>query len=156
MEILSFKVSGKLAHFRKYFANNTAFSFSIPPRTTLIGIVAGYMGWPKNSYYEKLSSENVNFGVRVLNPIKKGFQKLNYLKIDNVGDFRGKQGRIQTPFEIISPLNLHNDEVAYQVFLKPKESGKSTFIQLTEHLLYKEPVYATTLGPANFTAKISD
>ena len=66
MEVLCFKISGKLAHFRKYYANNTAFSFTIPPRTTLMGIVAAAMGLERDSYYELLSSENIHFGVRVL------------------------------------------------------------------------------------------
>jgi len=35
MEILSFDIVGKFAHFKKYYANNTALSFSIPPRTTI-------------------------------------------------------------------------------------------------------------------------
>ncbi|MCX6166236.1 MAG: CRISPR-associated protein Cas5, partial [Ignavibacteriae bacterium] len=110
MEILCFKIHGKLAHFRKYYANNTAFSFSIPPRTSLMGIVAAAMGLQKNSYYEDLASEKIHFGIRVLSPLKKSFHRLNLLSIKSIGDmakkwssdFRGEEGRIQTPFEVVS------------------------------------------------------
>ncbi len=156
MEILSFIVSGKIAHFRKYYANNTAFSFSIPPRTTLIGLIAGIMGWAKDSYYERLSSEHIQIGIRTLYPVKKSFQRLNYLKVDNTSDFRGRQGRTQIPFEVVTPLDIRNGEVAYQVFIKASESGELTFQELKNHLLYKEPVYATSLGAANFTAQIKE
>jgi CRISPR-associated protein Cas5h len=81
MEILTFTIKGKLAHFRKYYANNTAFSFTIPPRTTLMGIVAAAMGLPKDSYYEDFSSEKIKFGIRVLSPLKKSFHRLNFLSI---------------------------------------------------------------------------
>lgn len=164
MEILSFKISGKMAHFRKYYANNTAFSFSIPPRTTLMGIVAAAMGWPKDSYYEDLASENIQFGIRILNPLKKSFHRLNFLSIKSSGDmaknwssdFRGEGGRIQTPFEVVTAWDLAKGDVAYQVFLKASEKGKSVYESIKTHLLEKEPVYNITLGTANFTARLAD
>lgn len=164
MEILCFKIKGKLAHFRKYYANNTAFSFSIPPRTTLMGITAAMMGWKRDAYYEKLSSENLQFGIRVLSPLKKTFQRLNFLSIKSTGDisksldsdFRGQGGRIQTPFEIVSGLNIAKDEVAYQVFLKSTEKGKAIFDEIKSHLLNSKPVFNLSLGAANFTASIFD
>jgi CRISPR-associated protein Cas5h len=164
MELLSFKVKGKFAHFRKYYANNTAFSFSIPPRTTLMGITAAAMGWQKDSYYEQLSSDHIRFGLRVLTPLKKSFQRLNFLSIKSTGDisksfdsdFRGKRGRIQTPFEVVSAQNIAEGEVAYQVFLTPRESGKKIFSAIKRQILHGEPVYNLSLGPANFQASIYD
>lgn len=164
MEILSFKISGKMAHFRKYYANNTAFSFSIPPRTALMGIVAAAMGWPKDSYYEDLGSENIQFGIRVLNPLKKSFHRLNFLSIKSTGDmaknwssdFRGEGGRIQTPFEVVSAWDLTKGDVSYQVFIKASDNKKSVYESIKIHLLEKEPVYNITLGTANFTARLSN
>src|SRR5699024_6959678 len=145
MERLSFTISGKMAHFRKYYANNTAFSFSIPPRTTLMGMVAAAMGWPKDSYYEKLSSENINFAVRVLNPLKKSFHRLNLLKVNSVSDLRGRKGRIQTPFEIISPWDLKKGNVAYQVFITSEKGESETFQQIKTKLLRGNPIYNLSL-----------
>ncbi|HEA30565.1 MAG TPA: CRISPR-associated protein Cas5 [Leeuwenhoekiella sp.] len=164
MEILSFKISGKMAHFKKYYANNTAFSFSIPPRTTLMGMVAAAMGWPKDSYYEDLASENIQFAIRVLNPLKKSFHRLNLLSIKSTGDmaknwssdFRGEGGRIQTPFEIVSAWDIAKGDVAYQVFIKASDQGKEVYQTIKTHFLRKEPVYNMTLGTANFTARLSD
>ena len=164
MEILSFTITGKLAHFRKFYANNTALSFSIPPRTTLMGLVAGVMGWPKDSYYEKLSSEHFRFGVRVLTPIKKSFQRLNYLSIKKTGDisksldsdFRGRGGRIQTPFEIVSGLNLTKDDVAYQVFLCPENIEDPVYTEIKESFIHQKPIFNLSLGPANFQASLQN
>ncbi len=164
MKILSFKIKGKLAHFRKYYANNTAFSFSIPPRTTLMGMVAAAMGWPRDSYYEQLSSRHIHFGIRVLTPLKKSFQRLNFLSIKSTGDiskslnsdFRGKRGRIQTPFEVVSAHDITKAEVEYQVFIAPSESGEETFAKIKERLLNEGPIFNLTLGPANFQAAIYD
>jgi CRISPR-associated protein Cas5h len=164
MEILSFKISGKMAHFRKYYANNTAFSFSIPPRTTLMGMVAAAMGLPKDSYYEDLASENIQFAIRVLHPLKKSFHRLNFLSIKSTGDmaknwssdFRGEGGRIQTPFEVVSAWDIVKGDVAYQVFVKASDQGKSVYETIKAHFLEKEPIFNITLGTANFTAGLSD
>ncbi|MDT0644221.1 CRISPR-associated protein Cas5 [Zunongwangia sp. F363] len=163
MEILSFKINGKMGHFRKYYANNTAFSFSIPPRTTIMGIVAAAMGWSRDSYYEDLASENIQIGIRVLNPLKKSFHRLNFLSIKSTGDmaknwssdFRGEGGRIQTPFEVITAWDLSKADVAYQVFVKATDKGKTVFESIKSHFLEQEPVYNITLGTANFTARLS-
>lgn len=164
MEILSFKLKGKFAHFRKYYANNTAFSFTIPPRTTLMGVTAAVMGWGKDSYYERLSSEHIHFGLRVLSPLKKHFQRLNFLSIKSTGDiaksldsdFRGKRGRIQTPFEVVSAHDITQGEVRYQIFITAVDSGKDTFEEIKGRFLNKGSVYNTSLGPANFQATIYD
>lgn len=181
MEILSFTVTGKLAHFRKYYANNTALSFSIPPRTTLMGIVASVMGWEKDSYYELLSAKNIRFGVRTLTPLKKSFHRVNFLRIKSEKGFyldtknqmeivnstnyfngkysrdvavSGQTGPVQTPLEIVSGLNLTKDEVAYQVFLQPIENNNPAFEEIKKHFLKNNPVYNLSLGPANFQASL--
>lgn len=164
MEILSFKISGKIAHFRKYYANNTAFSFSIPPRTTLMGIVAAAMGLPKDSYYEDLASENIRFGIRVLSPLKKSFHRLNFLSVKSIGDvakhwssdLRGENGRIQTPFEVVTGWEIARNEVVYQIFISSSDMGKESFEKIKNHFLYQEPVYNISLGIANFNARISE
>jgi CRISPR-associated protein Cas5h len=164
MEILSFKIKGKLAHFRKYYANNTAFSFTIPPRTALMGIIAATMGKQKDTYYEEFASENLKLGIRVLSPLKKGFHRLNFLSLKSTGDmakkwssdFRGEGGRIQTPFEVVSGWNIGKDDVVFQVFVTNNESGNEVFDSIKNHFLYKEPVYNLSFGTANFNASISE
>jgi len=164
MEILCFKISGKFAHFRKYYANNTAFSFTIPPRTSLMGMVAAVLGLERDSYYERFASENIRFGVRVLSPLKKSFHRLNLLSIKSLGDmskkfssdFRGEGGRIQTPFEVVTGLDISTDMIVYQVFIAANENGETEFDAIKEGFLKKEPVFNISLGTANFTASISD
>lgn len=164
MEILSFKIKGKLAHFRKYYANNTAFSFTIPPRTTLMGIVAATLGWPKDSYYEDLASDKIRFGIRVLQPLKKSFHRLNLLSIKSIGDlsrnwssdFRGEGGRIQTPFEVVSAWDIGKGEVEYQVFISSQPGNETVFKEIKHHFLEKEPFFNISLGTANFSAQLFD
>lgn len=152
MEILTFDVCGKLAHFRKYYANNTAMSFSIPPRTTILGMIASVLGEQKETYHEAWQSDKLRIGVRVLSPMKKTFHRLNLLSIKGLEDFSGKNGRIQTPFEVVSGLDIKTDLVRYRVYLSCFEDGKTAFEKIKVAFLNRQQVYALTLGTANFTA----
>lgn len=156
MEILSFDISGKFAHFRKFFANNTALSYSIPPRTTIIGILAGIIGYEKEQYHEALSTDNLLHGIRVMAPLKKTFQRLNFLSIKGPNDFRGRGGRIQTPFEVVSGPDIRKDEVSYRIYLTPGNNGNGAFNAIKQQLLEDAPVFNPTLGTANFHARISN
>ncbi|MEA3452385.1 MAG: CRISPR-associated protein Cas5 [Bacteroidota bacterium] len=156
MEILSFDIIGKFAHFRKYYANNTAMSFSLPPRTTIIGIIAGALGLPKDSYYEDFKSENIRIGINILTQIKKSFHRVNLLKIKGVSDFRGREQHIQTPFEVVSGINPAKDEVKYRIFVSANEKGTDLFKKMKKIFLDKKFIYSATLGTANFLAHIEN
>jgi len=156
MEILQLDVGGKLAHFRKYYANNTAMSFSIPPRTTVMGMLAVILGRERDSYYEELASERIRISVRVLRPLKKTFHRLNFLSIKTKSDFDGSGGRIQTPFEIVSGFDISKDMVVYRLYISCSENGSDTFNDLKEKISQKQQLFALTLGTANFTASLLD
>lgn len=156
MEILQLDVGGKLAHFRKYYANNTAMSFSIPPRTTMMGMLASILGRERDSYYEELASERIRISVRVMSPLKKTFHRLNFLSIKSKSDFDGSGGRIQTPFEVVSGYDISKDLVVYRLYVSCSEDGKGTFDELKEKIIQKQQRFALTLGTANFMASLLD
>lgn len=164
MEIIQFDISGKFAHFRKYYANNTALTYSLPPRTTVMGILAAILGRSRDSYYEEFSSDKILIGIAIKTPIKKNFHRLNFLSIKSLGDFkksfesdfRGMAGNsIQTPFEVVTGLDLQKDDVCYRIFVACHTTGKETFQALKGALLDSNQVFAVTLGTANFNAFIN-
>ena len=71
-------------------------------------------------------------------------------------DFRGEKGPIQTPFEVVTGMNISKDEVSYQVFIAPTDNGIAEFEAIKDAFLNKEPVFNITLGTANFSASITD
>lgn len=163
MEILSFDVCGKLAHFRKYYANNTAFTYSIPPRTTVMGMLAAILGYERDQYYEKLASRHLRVGVRVLQPVKKTFHRLNFLSIksrgdalEGTGDFTGAGGHIQTPFEVISAHHIGQDWIKYRIFVASGNEDNGEFAQIKAALLQGRQYFNLVLGAASFSAWIDD
>jgi CRISPR-associated protein Cas5h len=170
MEIIQFDLVGKMAHFRKYYANNTAMSFSIPPRTTLMGMLAAILGLPKDEYYEALASDKIRIGIALRSPIKKSFHRLNLLSIKSIGnlksdfekerpfnsDFRGTGGRIQTPFEVITGNSLQQDDICYRVFVSSYFEGDDNFIKLKNNVLNGKIHYSLSFGIANFSTYIQN
>ncbi|WPR77956.1 CRISPR-associated protein Cas5 [Algoriphagus sp. NG3] len=154
MEVLSLDIEGKFAHFRKFHGNNTAMSYSIPPRTTIIGILAAIMGEPKDSYYVSFRHENLKIGIRVLSDLKKSFHRLNYLKITGSGDFGGKNGRIQTPFEVVTGHDLKSGMVTYRIYISAGLDD-TVYQFLKKSLTNSERRFNISLGVAGFSAFIS-
>jgi len=155
MDILTFEISGKFAHFRKYYANNTALSYSIPPRTALMGMIAAVMGYPKDSYYERLASEHIRLGICVRSPLKKRIHRINWLKVESAADFRGQKQHTQTPFEMVSAYDVRTELVRYEVFVAAHPSGQRSFEAISEKFLSHNQVFAISLGPANLGGSIS-
>lgn len=155
MEVLSFDIEGKFAHFRKFHGNNTAMSYSLPPRTTIIGILAALLGEEKDSYYDDFKAENLKIGVRVLSDLKKSFHRLNFLMIKGSHDFRGGKGRVQTPFEVVTGNDLKKDIVKYRIYLTAGDDD-ILYQKLKKKLMSNERHFNISLGIAGFTAFLSN
>lgn len=156
MEILSFDISGKFAHFRKFYSSSTALSFSLPPRTTIIGILAAILGRDKDSYYEEFSSDKIRIGISIRSKIKKSFHRLNHLKVESIRDFRGNKLHIQTPFEVITPEKLAKEFIIYRVFVSYFGNDKSLFDEIKNAIAESKNKYTVTLGVASFFASINN
>ena len=148
MRGLTFEVSGPFAHFRKFYGTNTAMSYFLPPRTTLMGLLAARMGLAKESYHELLHSENLRIGVASTGPMRKQFHRVNNLKIKGPADFRGQQGRQQTPLELVSAAGTSRTDLSYRIFLSPGQDA-SAFDAVRRALLEPPPgAFAPCLGAA--------
>ncbi|NLL21824.1 MAG: CRISPR-associated protein Cas5 [Firmicutes bacterium] len=156
MKILSFYLKGKMAHFRRYYSNSSALTYSIPPRTTITGIIAGLLGWERDTYYELFSLQNCCIAVAPITPIKKCVHKLNLLKVESLNELNGSSGfHTQTATEFIFPFNLRNGWICYQVWFYHQDPD---IMQQLDNLLARyyniySPVYGTqgisvALGPA--------
>lgn len=154
MELVRLELAGKFAHFRKYYSNNTALSYLIPPRTTIMGMLASMLGSEKDTYYEAMAPDQLRIGVGLQSAAKKSFHRLNMLSIKGPGDFRGKGGRVQTPFEVITPADLHTGSVAYTLYISPVKAESDIFESIKTLGTNRSPHFCLSLGTANFQASL--
>ncbi|WP_236406327.1 CRISPR-associated protein Cas5 [Microaerobacter geothermalis] len=115
-------MQGKMAHFRRYYSNSSALSYSIPPRTTIIGILAGLLGYKRDSYYDLFALDQCKIAMANCSPIKKQMQKMNLLKIERPNEFNGSnEYHSQTPTELILPQNIRTGIIDYHIWVYHKD-----------------------------------
>ncbi|MEN2983774.1 MAG: type I-B CRISPR-associated protein Cas5b [Dictyoglomaceae bacterium] len=116
MRILVFDFYGKMAHFRKFYTNSSSLSYYFPPRTTIIGLIAGLLGYERDTYYELFSPEDTKITLSIRSPLRKVIQMINYVWADDVKYLNASKGQhTQVPFEIIFPQNI-KENVCYRIF----------------------------------------
>ncbi|MDF1540071.1 MAG: type I-B CRISPR-associated protein Cas5b [Candidatus Thorarchaeota archaeon] len=69
VRILAFDVNSSLAQFRKNYTTTSTLTFSIPPPSSLRGLVGSILGLRYDEIQDKL--ETAQFGVQILSEIKK-------------------------------------------------------------------------------------
>lgn len=153
MDIFSFHLKGKMAHFRRFYSNSSALTYTIPPRTTVCGIVAGLMGYERDSYYEEFSLENCNITVSLNSQIKKIMQKMNLLMIKGTNDLNGsKENHSQVPTEFLIPQNIREEEIDYKAWINFKQLNTQKQFEnllLEEKNCYRTNAISCALGLAH-------
>lgn len=142
-----FDIEGKFAHFRKIYTNSSSLSYTVPPRTTIQGIIAAVLGYERDSYYNYMDS-SLNITVRKNSPTYKMTQTLNYIKAESTGELARFKNHTQVPVEIIASKS----NVSYRVYV-----GGDTFNDmdtLIKRLKEERYVFPPTLGTAFFLADI--
>lgn len=133
-KVLIFRLCGPMAHFRKFFTNVAAMSYSFPPRTTVMGIIAAMAGLRRDSYYDLFSPEDTRIAVVVVTPVRKITQNVKYLRTtsDDVGKikkmFLGKiplgmaTTRVSREFVTADVNPVYSKDLCYEVYFTHKNS----------------------------------
>jgi len=148
MKVLIFDIKGRFAHFRKIYTNSSSLSYTLPPRTTVMGMIAAILGRERDTYYEEFNSQNMDIAVQKINPTRKIMQSLNYIKVTSPQQFSNPQDHTQIPFEII----CGEPETRYRIYLASKRAG--LYGEIKERLQSGKHVFPLYLGAAPFAGGI--
>lgn len=144
MKLLIFDVHGKYAHFRKFYTNSSSLTYSIPPRTTIIGLIAAILGYERDSYYQVFSKENCDIALKKISKNRKIMQTVNYIKADSIKLIYNPENHTQIPFEIITS----EDDIIFRIYVAHKD--ETIINNLKERIQNKKYFYAPYLGAAPF------
>jgi len=147
MKALVFSLTGMYAHFRKVNSNTSSLTYLSFPRTTAMGLIAAMLGRKKNTYYEELSSKNINISIINKSDLKKDIHILNYLLVKKNSDFNRPKNHTLIPFEILS--NKNGKELEYKFIINTKDGD--LYKELKRRLENNEFVYPLSFGKACFT-----
>jgi len=160
-KVLIFDIKGPMAHFRKYYTNSSSLSYLFPPRTVVVGLIAGLLGLPserhtkekESIYYERFGGEQCLVAVSLRSKIRRMMQKLNYnfTKTENKEISFSKHSQI--PLEILLPED--DDDITYRVyFYYENEDGEWIYSELKRRLEEQMFVFPPYMGITEFLASI--
>lgn len=142
--VIAFDLWGDYAHFRKHYTTTSPLTFSIPPRTTLCGLLAAIIGLDKTEYLNYFSDKDASIGVQLLSNVKKVTLAENLIDTKKAGKLMNQiKQRTQIRFEL-----LKNPK--YRIFVNHKNS--SIHLKLKEMLQEHKMVYTPCLGLSEFIA----
>lgn len=135
-KFLIFDIWGDYAHFKKYYTTSSPLTFSIPPRTALIGLISAIIGKSKGEYLPLMTKDKAEIAVRILNPIKK--IRITQNLIDTKDGYwkpvkRGNlTGRTQIRFEYLKEPKFriyfqHSDGNIYNLLKINLENHRSVY-----------------------------
>jgi len=149
MTMIIFELWGKFAHFRKFYTNSSSLSYSVPPRTTIEGIIAAILGYKRDSYYEKLNADNLYIAVRKMGNTRKIVQSLNYVKATSTGELNWPKEHTQIPFELV----VGEGNVGYRFYVTHRDKNIRELIHA--RVSNNNPVYPPYFGSAPFSCFIN-
>ncbi|MDD3655898.1 MAG: type I-B CRISPR-associated protein Cas5b [Atribacterota bacterium] len=165
--ILIFDIKGPIAHFRKYYTNSSSLSYLFPPRTVIVGLIAGLLGIPsekhtniiEDTYYEKFDEKKCFVTVSMRSKIRKMMQTVNYLATDDfprktydlfLKMMTGKIGSTQIPIELLLPDTTNN--IIYRIYFYHTDSR--IYTDLKRRLENNHYVFPPYFGISELLASI--
>jgi len=148
-------LKGAMAHFRAFYTNSSSLTYSFPPRTVATGILAGIMGLPRDSYYNRFGSQSCRIGISIISPFRKIMNTLNYSYMKSATHFVINQGQhLQVQFETIVPEKNTAlwGELVYRIYLWHSDKNIMDEIKYrAEKKRYKFPPF---MGISEYTAEL--
>ncbi len=141
MKCFSFRLSGRLGHFRKFYTTASALSYDFPPPTTIRGLIAAVVGCED---YIKTTSE-FNIGIVIERVEGKMFLGLNLLNIKDPKKLVRTQANRQVLINPSYRIHLCGQGDLFETFADMVQEGKSHY-----HPYLGKTSYPARLEPIGF------
>lgn len=144
-KILAFDIWGEYAHFRKYYTTTSPLSYSIPTRTSIVGLLGAIIGENKETNPDKFSKNKASITVKLINPVKKVRISENLVNTKNAWNIV-TGNRTQIKFEFVK-------DPCYRIFIRHNDNSINDKIinMIKEHKSVYTPYLGITEHIANFS-----
>jgi CRISPR-associated protein Cas5h len=134
-KFIVFDIWADYAHFKKPYTTTSPLTFSIPPISSLMGLISAIIGIDKNKYTSEFSRENSKFGIKITKPVKKVRMGLNLISTNKT--FFEIENRKPTKIEYLK-------DPAYRIYFN--HTNKDLCDRLIYNLRYHLTEYTVSLG----------
>lgn len=144
MKALVFDIKGDYGHFRKFYTTSSPLTFSIPPRTTVCGIIGALIGLDKEEYLNYFKKEDAQIAIQILNPINKTRLSINLIDTKNAKMYYSKiEKRTQVTYELLK-------NPSYRIYFS--HTNGDMYNKVKSYLEKNKNYYTLSLGLSQFIA----
>lgn len=147
VNVVVFDIWSDYGHFKKFHTTSSPLTFSFPPPTAVIGIVAAILGIDKEEYWSMFTLDNTKVAVRIIKLVKKIRMGINVIETKSAGPMYNRiKQRSQLKYEYLKDPHYriyfsHDDQCMMKDLKNMLESHKT--------------VYSLSLGCAQMLAGFS-
>ncbi|SFL97182.1 type I-B CRISPR-associated protein Cas5b [Halanaerobium salsuginis] len=134
---LVFDIWADYAHFKKYYTTTSPLTFSIPPKTTIYGIISAILGFAKEEYLNYFQEGQCKISVQIKKPIKKTRINLNLIDTKSANLMARIKNRTQIRTEYLK-------DVKYRIYFM--HQNQELYSELKDKLKAHKSVYSISLG----------
>ncbi|MEG0307887.1 MAG: type I-B CRISPR-associated protein Cas5b [Clostridium sp.] len=132
MKCLVFDIWGDYGHFRKFYTTSSPLTFSIPPRTSVCGMISALIGLDKEEYLKYFSKKDAKIAIQLNNPVNKTRVSYNLIDTKKAKMYSQIKGRTQVTFELLKNPSFriyisHLDEDIYNKIKSFLEKNKNYY-----------------------------
>lgn len=144
MKCLVFDIWGDYGHFRKFYTTSSPLTFSIPPRTTICGIIAAIIGLDKEEYLKYFTKDKANIAIKLNNQVDKTRVSYNLINTKTAKMYSKIKDRTQVTFELLK-------NPSYRIFIN--HSDEEIYHRLKNFLQQGKNYYTLSMGLSQFIAE---
>jgi len=147
VRVIVFDIWGDYGHFKKFHTTASPLTYSFPPPTAVMGMIAAILGLDKENYWNYFSLDNTRVAIRIINPVKKIRIGINVIETKSAGPmFNRIKQRSQIKYEYLKDAH-------YRIFFSHDDVGlmQRLHIMLQNH----HTTYTLSLGSAQMLAAFS-
>ncbi|MGI6308678.1 MAG: type I-B CRISPR-associated protein Cas5b [Dethiobacteria bacterium] len=133
MNVIVFDIWGDYGHFKKFHTTASPLTFSFPPPTTVIGIIAAILGIDKEKYWDTFTLDNTKVAIRIVKPVKKVRIGINVIETKSAGPMLNRiKRRSQLKYEYLKDAHYriffsHNDQVLMELLKNMLQAHKTVY-----------------------------
>lgn len=142
MKCLVFEIKSDYGHFRKFYTTSSPLTFSIPPRTTVAGMISAVIGLDKEEYLKHFSKKDAKIAIQITSPVNKTRISYNLINTKTANMYSKIKDRTQVTFELLKNPKFriyfsHNNSEIYnkfKSFLEQKKTYYTLSMGLSEYI----------------------
>ncbi|AZO96391.1 type I-B CRISPR-associated protein Cas5b [Halocella sp. SP3-1] len=136
-KLLCFDIWAEYAHFKKYYTTTSPLSFSVPPKTTIYGLIGAILGLDKNEYLDYFQAGQCKLGIQIIKPVKKTRINLNLIDTKTAKMMSRIKNRTQIKTEFLK-------DASYRIFFQ--HQNQDLYNKLKDFIQAHKSFYSISLG----------